>query len=106
MEKVTGRNPGLGAAPGVRPTWVWPWARIVVAYALLEWALWSADRRMQEIASLVFIAWIVITTVLQRRSLRDLGLGVSGMRDAAIAIPISLLAAVLILFVAWMFGTL
>ncbi len=80
--------------------------RIVVAYGLLEWALWSADRGVQEIASLVFITWVIVTTIAQRRSLRDLGLGTCGIRGALIAIPIAIIAAGLILLSSWMFGTL
>ncbi len=84
----------------------WPWVRIVIAYGLLEWALWSGNRSVQEIASLVFLTWVVVTTVAQRRPLRDLGLGVTGLRGAAVAIPIALVAAGLILLSSWMLGVL
>src|SRR5690348_9022514 len=93
MEKVTEQHYRGKTPSRAQSTWVWPWARIIVAYALLEWALWSPDRGMQEIASLVFIAWVVITTAMQRRRLGDLGLGLSGIRGAAIAIPVALVAA-------------
>lgn len=78
----------------------------MIAYALLEWALWSANRSMQEIASLAFISWVVVTTIVQRRKLRDLGLGIHGIRGASIAIPIGLAGAALILFTSWMLGVL
>lgn len=90
--------PGRGVA--------WPWIRLVIAYGLLEWALWSANRGVQEIASLAFITWVVVTTVAQRPRLRDLGLGVAGLRRAAVAIPIALIAAGCILFASWMLGAL
>jgi len=106
MEKVNVPNHALANSPRARSAWVWPWARIVIAYALLEWALWSSNRAVQEIASLIFIAWVVITTVIQRRPLRDLGLGLTGMRGAAIAVPIALVAAGSILIAASIFGTL
>ena len=61
---------------------------------------------MQQIASLAFLAWIVVTTLTQRRKLRELGLGRTGFVGAAIAIPIALLAAALILLAAWLLGSL
>ena len=84
----------------------WSWTRLVIAYGLLEWALWSGNRGVQEIASLAFITWVVVTTIAERPRLRDLGLGITGLRRAAIAIPIALIAAGLILFGSWMLGTL
>ena len=87
------------------PAW-WPWLRIVVAYALLEWALWSSNRQVQETASLIFISWVLLTTAAQRPSLRELGLGLTGIRGAAIAIPIALFAAGLILLASWRLGAL
>ncbi len=85
---------------------LWPWIRLAIAYGLLEWALWSANRGVQEIASLAFLAWVIVTTIAQRPRLRDLGLGLTGLRRAAITIPIALTAAGLILFASWMLGTL
>ena len=84
----------------------WPWTRLLIAYALLEWALWTSDRGIQQIASLAFITWVIITTIAGRRKMRDLGLGIRGFRGASIAIPIALLAAVLILFTSWSAGAL
>jgi hypothetical protein len=83
---------------------VWPWARIAIAYALLEWALWAPNRGVQEIASIVFITWVIATTIAQGKNLRDLGLGVKGFGGTMIAVPFALLAAGLILVSAWMFG--
>lgn len=61
---------------------------------------------MQQVASLAFISWVIVTTVAQRRKLRDLGLGATGFGGAAIAIPVALVAAGLILLAAWLLGTL
>ena len=92
-----------------RTTWrrtpVWGWTRLIVAYALLEWALWTTART-QQIASLAFITWIVVTTVSERRRLRELGLGLKGIRGASIALVVGVIAAGLILCAAWMLGTL
>jgi hypothetical protein len=61
---------------------------------------------MQQIASLAFIAWVIATTLTERRKLRELGLGTSGLRGASIALVVGLTASALILMAAWMFGTL
>jgi membrane protease YdiL (CAAX protease family) len=90
---------------GTQRNVAWAWTRMAIAYALLEWALWTT-RPMQQVASVAFLAWIIVTTFTQRRTLRDLGLGVRGFAGASIAIPVSLLAAGLILLAAWLFGTL
>ena len=83
----------------------WSWTSLLLAYALLEWALWTSGR-VQRVASIVFIAWIVATTIFKRRRLHELGLGTRGLRGAALAILIAIAAAALILLLAWNFGTL
>lgn len=84
----------------------WQWTRILVAFALLEWALWTAPP-VQGIASLLFIAWIVTTTLSERRPARDLGLAASGFsRAAALALPFAAAAVAMILIVASLCGTL
>ncbi len=83
----------------------WAWARIVVAFGILEWALWTSGQT-QRIASLAFITWIILTTVAKRRKLHELGLGAKGFRGALIAIPVAIVAAALIFLAARMFGTL
>src|SRR5512133_496633 len=88
-----------------RHTQGWGWTRLIVAYSLLEWALWTTART-QQLASLAFITWIVVTTVSERRRLRELGLGLTGIRAASIALVLSVIAAGLILCAAWMLGTL
>jgi hypothetical protein len=105
MEKVTEQE-RIEVSHPMLSVPLWPWVRIIVAYGLLEWALWMPDRHLQEIASLVFITWVLLTTLAQGKSLRALGLGITGLRGAAIAIPIALIAAGLILLASWRFGTL
>jgi Type II CAAX prenyl endopeptidase Rce1-like len=83
----------------------WAWTRLAIAFALLEWALWTSGEA-QRIASLAFILWVIVTTVGQRRKLQDLGLGLRGIRGAMIALPVAIVAAGLIFAAAWMFGTL
>jgi membrane protease YdiL (CAAX protease family) len=79
--------------------------QLAVAYALLEVALWTQGER-QHVASLMFISWIAVTTLLQRRPARELGLGLSGLRGALVAIPLAVLAAGVILLAGWLLGTL
>lgn len=81
------------------------WTSLTVAFALLEFALWTSGQT-QRIASYAFIGWVIVTTVAQRRKLHELGLGVRGMRGAAIALPVAVLASGVVLLAAWMFGTL
>lgn len=83
----------------------WAWTRLIIAFSLLEWALWTSGQ-MQRIASLAFISWIIVTTIAQRRKLQELGLGLRGIRGAAIALPVAMIASGLIFTMAWMFGTL
>ena len=83
----------------------WPLTRLAIAYALLEWALWTSGR-MQQVASLAFVSWVIATTIAQRRKLRELGLGLSGFAGASIAIAVALVASALILIGAWRLGTL
>jgi hypothetical protein len=52
------------------------------------------------------MCWIVLATVINRRSLRQLGLAPSGFVGSLIAIAVAALAAGLIVFAAWMAGTL
>jgi hypothetical protein len=83
----------------------WLWTQLAVAYAVLEVALWSTGEA-QRIASLAFIFWIAVTTLWQRRSARELGLGAAGLRGALVALPIAAVASALILLVGWTVGTL
>ena len=83
----------------------WGWTRLIVAYGLLEWALWTTGRT-QQIASVAFITWIAVTTVSERRRLRELGLGLSGLRGASIALAVAVIASGALLCAAWMLGTL
>ena len=93
-ERITSRYP---------PSW--GWARLIIAYSLLEWALWTTGRT-QQIASLAFIAWIVVTTISERRRLSELGLGLAGLKSASIALVVAVIAAGVISCAAWMLGTL
>lgn len=84
---------------------IWEWAQLVLAYGILEVALWTRGHR-QQVASLAFISWIFVTTVMQWRRARGLGIGVRGFGSALIAIPIAAIAAGTILLAGRLAGTL
>ena len=83
----------------------WRWTRLIIAYGLLEWALWTSGPP-QRVASFVFITWIIVTTLASRRKLHELGLGRRGLAGAAIALPVAAVASGAMLFAASLFGTL
>ena len=63
----------------------WGWTRLAIAYALLEAALWTAGD-IQRVFSLAFLGWVIATTIAQRPSLNEIGLGIRGLRGASIAL--------------------
>ena len=78
---------------------------MVVAYSLLEASLWT-EGPTQRIFALAAAVWIVLATLVNRRSLRQLGLGTRGFVNSLIAIPVALAAAALIVLICWEVGTL
>jgi hypothetical protein len=83
----------------------WGWSQMAVAYGLLEAALWT-EGHTQRIFALATAAWIVVATLLNRRSLRQLGLGTRGFVNSLIAIPVALAAATVIVLIGWEAGAL
>lgn len=83
----------------------WAWAQLAVGYGLLEVALWTRPPA-QQIAAWAAAVWIVAVTIANRRSLRELGLGLSGFGGALIAVPIAAAVAGLILLAGHAAGTL
>jgi hypothetical protein len=83
----------------------WGWTQFTVAYALLECALWT-EHYTQAGFALATVLWIAFATLANRRSLRDLGLGVSGLLPALIAIPIAAAAGTVLILIARQLGTL
>jgi hypothetical protein len=94
---------GIKTSAGINRAW--RWAQLVIAYGLLEVALWTTPP-IQPIFALATAAWIVGVTIANRRSLRQLGLGTSGFGGALIAVPIAAVVAALILVIGWQAGTL
>ncbi len=82
-----------------------PLLEIVVAYALLEAALWTVGRT-QQLWALATLAWITIATVLSRRGPRELGIGFSGLRRSLWLVPAALAISAAMIFVAAVAGTL
>lgn len=78
---------------------------IIVAYALIEVALWTRGRT-QFTWSLMAGGWIVLTTLLQRRTLRQLGLGAQGLLRSLWVVPAAFAVAGLMLLAAWLAGSL
>jgi hypothetical protein len=80
-------------------------ALIAIVVAYLEIALWTRGRT-QLIWSLIAAAWIVGTTVQQRRHPRDLGIAGRGFAALAWIIPASLAVCAAMIVIAWKLGTL
>lgn len=78
---------------------------MAVAYILLEAALWT-EGHTQRILALATAAWIVFATLVNRRSLRQLGLGTRGFVHSLVALPVALAAATVIVLIGWKAGTL
>ncbi len=78
---------------------------MAVAYGLIEVALWTRGRTQLR-WSLIAAAWIVATTLLQRRTARELGISRRGLLRSAWVVPAALLVAILMGLAAWMAGTL
>ena len=78
---------------------------MVVAYSLLEASLWTEGHTQRNFA-LATAVWIVVATLVNRRSLRQLGLGTRGLVNSLIAIPVALAAAAVIVLIGWEAGTL
>lgn len=78
---------------------------MAVAYSLLEASLWT-EGHTQRIFALATAVWIVVATLVNRRSLRELGLGTRGFVNSLIAIPVALAAATVIVLIGWKAGTL
>ena len=87
----------------MNPTW--GWGQMAVAYGLLEASLWT-EGHTQRMFALATAVWIVVATLLNRRSLRELGLGTRGFGQSLIALPIALTAAAVIVLIGWEAGTL
>jgi hypothetical protein len=83
----------------------WGWSQMVVAYSLLEASLWT-EGHTQRMFALATAVWIVVATLVNRRSLRELGLGARGFVNSLIAIPVALAAAAVIVLIGWEAGTL
>src|SRR5690348_1244535 len=83
----------------------WGWAQIAIGYGLLEVALWT-EGHTQQIASLAATGFIILATLINRRSLRQLGLTRSGFTSSLLSIAVAALVATLLIFTAWIAGTL
>jgi hypothetical protein len=68
------------------------WTQIVVAFLLIESALWSTGPT-QKMFSFVGMLAILGFTVVNRNSLSELGLGRRGFRGAMVAVPIAVVVA-------------
>ena len=78
---------------------------MAVGYGLLEGSLWTAGQT-QRMAALAAALWIVLATLVNRRSPRALGLSASGFFRSLIAIPVAATVAAAIVLIGWEAGTL
>lgn len=78
-------------------------AEIVVAYTLLELALWSR-RPLQLWLGIAMLAVILVLTILREPGFRRLGLTYHGFRCAVFILPATLVAGGVLLAVGWTFG--
>jgi membrane protease YdiL (CAAX protease family) len=78
---------------------------LAVAYGLLEVSLWTQGQTQRR-AALATAVWILLATLLNRRSPRQLGLGISGLGRSLIVIPIAAAVAGVIVFAGWEAGSL
>lgn len=79
------------------------WGEILLAYALLEFALWSV-RPAQIWWGAAMLAAFVLFTVIGGRSAQQLGLTRHGIRCASIVLPFTLAACAVLLGAGWVFG--
>jgi Type II CAAX prenyl endopeptidase Rce1-like len=68
------------------------WAQIIIAFLLIESALWTVGETQKTFSFAGMIA-ILAFTVANRSSLRELGLGLTGFKGSMIVVPIALLVA-------------
>src|SRR6185312_3462665 len=104
---AAGQSPsyGFSPAPMSESGRVWMWTRLAVAYLLLECALWTSGEP-QKVASLIFLTWVIATTIAQRPTLKELGLGVTGLAGASVALVYTAIAFGVMVTLADSFGTL
>lgn len=97
-------NDNLAGAQPTTRRWV-DLAELAVAYGLIEGALWTGSH-VRVIWALAAMLWIVAVTLLHRPSFRELGLGLTGLRQTAPVAPLGILTAAVILLIARSAGTL
>lgn len=81
------------------------WAQVVIAFLLIEAALWTTGPT-QKMFSLIGMLTIIAFTVVNRNSLKELGLGITGLWGAVTVVPIALLVAVGFMLLGLWAGTL
>ena len=82
-----------------------PWSQIVVAYVLLERALWSSRLAFQNRWALIAILTVVLFVLADRSSIRRIGLGLPTRMGVGVALGGSLLTVVALVFlVRWSGG--
>ena len=80
-------------------------AEVLVAWALIEATIWSSgdkQRRLFWISAL----FIIVSTIVHRPQLKDLGLGVRGLRTSLWVIPAAVVLSGAAVLLAWAAGTL
>jgi hypothetical protein len=78
-------------------------SEVVLAYALLEFALWTRQPA-QLWWGIAMLAVVVLLTIMGRHTLRDLGLTTRGIECAMIVVPFTMVAGCALLAIGWSFG--
>ena len=97
VRDYTGRYVGMNRT--------WKWIETLVAFGLLEASLWTGGHT-QRLLALATAVWIVAATLASGRTVRELGLGLSGFHRALIAIPVAIAGVGFLLLLGWQAGTL
>lgn len=73
------------------------WAQLIVAYSLIECALWSSRTVVRNKWALAATLIVAAFVLIDRPSVRRLGLGLPGVRGAIVILAVSLAAALLLI---------
>ena len=81
------------------------WFEIFVAWALIEATIWTSGKTQFRLFWTAFL-FVVVTTLVHRPRLQDLGLGLRGLRSSLWVIPAAAALASAAVLLAWSAGTL
>ncbi len=80
------------------PSTLFSWIQLVVVYFLIECALWSSQTAIRDRWALIAALTVLAFVLVDRPSIRRLGLGRPNLPGASIILAISLAAAIFMVF--------